>query len=223
MPRQAVDGAHGGALGMVVRLRKRGQPRREMRTGTVYDAVDDTANSRGSSVNDARRTAAARTPARWKAAAGALALLAAGAAAAAEFTDPHGKFSATFPAEPSLDRQEGTSISGGHTHFTWEVDQAGRHFSVTYTEYKVAPVKNYDKNVMGMLTATQGKLLRQAKIELEGLDGREVYTQLPDNNVMRQRIFQTGNRLYQAVYVGPFGTESRADVRTFMESFRLAK
>ena len=170
-----------------------------------------------------RQISGASRPARWKAAAGALLLLVATAAAASEFSDPHGKFSATFPAAPSLDKQEGTSISGGHTHFTWEVDQAGRHFSVTYTEYKVAPVKNYDKNVMGMLAATQGKLLRQAKIELEGLDGREVYTQLPDNNVMRQRIFQTGNRLYQAVYVGPFGTESRADVRTFMESFRLTK
>jgi len=170
-----------------------------------------------------RATAGARRLLRWNCALGAALLLVATGAMASEFSDAHGKFSATFPAAPSLDRQEGTSVSGGHTHFTWEVDQAGRHFSVTYTEYRVAPVKNYDKNVMGMLAATQGKLLRQAKIDLEGVEGREVYTQLPDNNVMRQRIFQTGNRLYQAVYVGPFGTESRADVRTFMESFRLTK
>lgn len=163
-------------------------------------------------------------PARLLRAMGVVLLLAsAGAAAAFEFTDQQGRFRAIFPAEPRLDRQEGTSVSGPHVHFTWEVEAAGRHFSVTYTEYAVAPVKNYDKNVMGMLAATNGKLLRQTKVEIDGLDGREVYTHLPDNNVMRQRIFQAGNRLYQAVYVGPFGTESRADVRTFMESFRLLK
>jgi hypothetical protein len=87
----------------------------------------------------------------------------------------------------------------------------------------VAPVKNYDKNVMGLLAATEGKLVRQAVFELDGVVGREIYTQLPENTVMRQRMFQVGNRLYQAVYAGPFGTESRADVRTFMESFRFFK
>ncbi len=153
----------------------------------------------------------------------AVALALTGAAATFEFKNEAGKFIAQFPAEPRLDRQEGTSVSGPHVHYTWEVDQDGRHFSVTYTEYAVAPVKNYDKNVMGMLAATKGKLLRQTRIELDGIDGREVYTHLPDNNVMRQRILQAGNRLYQAVYVGPFGTESRADVRAFMESFQLLK
>ena len=129
-----------------------------------------------------------------------------------------------FPAEPTVDRQEGNTLSGSaHVHHTWEVEHEGRHFSVTYTEYATPPVKNYDKNVMGMLAATKGKLLRQAKIELDGLDGRETYTLLPDNAVMRQRLFQVGNRLYQAVYAGPFGTESRQDVETFMESFRVLK
>jgi hypothetical protein len=144
-------------------------------------------------------------------------------AAAFEFTDKEGRFAVTFPAEPKLDRQVGRSVSGPHVHYTWEVDQPGRHFSVTYTQYAVTPVKNYDKNVMGLLAATQGRLLRQARIELDGIDGREIFTQLPDNTVMRQRMFQVGNRLYQAVYAGPFGTESRADVRAFMESFRLLK
>lgn len=149
--------------------------------------------------------------------------LGAGTAVAFEFSDKEGRFAVTFPAEPTRDTQEGRSASGPHIHTTWEVDQPGRHFSVTYTQYAVAPVKNYDKNVMGLLAATQGKLLRQARVELDGIDGREIYTQLPDNTVMRQRMFQVGNRLYQAVYAGPFGTESRADVRAFMESFRLLK
>lgn len=153
----------------------------------------------------------------------ALCILGATAAAAFEFSDAEGRFAVTFPAEPTLDKQEGRSASGPHVHYTWEVDHPERHFSVTYTQYAVAPVKNYDKNVMGLLAATEGKLLRQARIELDGIEGREIYTQLPDNTVMRQRMFQVGNRLYQAVYAGPFGTESRADVRTFMESFRLFK
>ena len=56
-----------------------------------------------------------------------------------------------------------------------------------------------------------------------GVDGRETYTLLPDNAVMRQRLFQVGNRLYQAVYAGPFGTESGEDVETFMASFQILK
>lgn len=150
-------------------------------------------------------------------------LLLGGGASAFQFRDEVGRFSVVFPAEPTLDKQEGASQSGPHVHYTWEVDHEGRHFSVTYTEYVTAPVKNYDKNVMGMLSATKGKLLRQTKLDMGGLDGRETYTQLPDNAVMRQRLFQVGNRLYQAVYAGPFGTESRQDVEAFMGSFQILK
>jgi hypothetical protein len=94
---------------------------------------------------------------------------------------------------------------------------------VTYTEYTRAPVKNYDKNVMGLLAATKGRLIRQARIEQDGIDGREVVTELPDRAVMRQRLFQVGNRLYQAVYAGPSGTEAQPEVETFLQSFRLWK
>jgi hypothetical protein len=149
--------------------------------------------------------------------------LLAGAAGAFHFKDEAGKFTAQFPAQPTLDKREGASASGPHVHYTWEVDVDDRHFSVTYTEYTTPPVKNYDKNVMGLLAATRGKLMHQARIEQDGIDGREVVTLLPDNAVMRQRLFQVGNRLYQAVYAGPFGTETRADVEAFMESFQLLK
>ena len=160
----------------------------------------------------------------WSIVAGAAAwLLLCGTAGAFDFKDEDGKFSAQFPAEPTFDRQEGASPSGPHVHYTWEVDVEERHFSVTYTEYTTPPVKNYDKNVMGLLAATKGRLVNQAKVEVAGIDGREVVTLLPDNAVMRQRLFQVGNRLYQAVYAGPFGTETRADVETFMTSFQLLK
>jgi hypothetical protein len=148
-------------------------------------------------------------------------LLLAGPAVAFQFKDEAGKFAARFPAEPTLDKREGRSASGPHVHYTWEVDVEDRHYSVTYTEYATAPVKNYDKNVMGLLAATKGKLIRQARIEQDGIDGREVVTLLPDSAVMRQRLFQVGNRLYQAVYAGPNGTETRAEVEAFMESFKL--
>lgn len=150
-------------------------------------------------------------------------VLLAGAAAAFQFTDEVGRFSVRFPAEPTLDKQEGSSHAGPHVHYTWEVDHEGRHFSVTYTEYMRAPAKNYDKNMRSMLDATKGQLLRQSKVDLDGVDGREAFTQLPQNAVMRQRIFQVGNRLYQAVYVGPMGSESREEVETFMQSFQLLK
>jgi hypothetical protein len=150
-------------------------------------------------------------------------LLLAGPVGAFSFKDEAGKFSAKFPGEPTLDKREGASATGRHVHYTWEVDVDDRHFSITYTEYATPPAKNYDKNIMGLLAATKGKLVRQAGVDLDGIDGREVVTLLPDNAVMRQRLFQVGNRLYQAVYAGPFGTEARADVDAFLDSFRLLK
>jgi hypothetical protein len=150
-------------------------------------------------------------------------LLLAGAAAAFQFKDEAGRFAARFPAEPSVDKQEGSSAHGPHVHTTWEVDVDDRHWSVTYTEYVTPPVKNYDKNVMGLLAATKGKLVWQARIDQGGVDGREVVTLLPDNTVMRQRMFMVGNRLYQAVYAGPAGSETGDDAETFLTSFQLLK
>lgn len=150
-------------------------------------------------------------------------LLLAGGAAAFEFKDEAGKFSAQFPAEPRLHKREGKGATGPQVHYTWEVDVADRHFSVTYTEYTKAPVKNYDKNVMVLLAASKGKLIHQARIDQDGIDGREIITLLPDRAVIRQRMFQVGNRLYQAFYAGPYGTERQAEVETFMTSFQLLK
>jgi hypothetical protein len=150
-------------------------------------------------------------------------LLLAGDAVAFQFKDEAGKFSAKFPAEPRLHKREGKGVTGPQVHYTWEVDVEDRHFSVTYTEYTTPPVKNYDKNVMVLLAASKGKLIHQARIEQDGIDGREIITLLPDRAVIRQRMFQVGNRLYQAFYAGPYGTERHGSVETFMASFRLLK
>jgi hypothetical protein len=146
-----------------------------------------------------------------------------GQAAAYQLKDEVGRFSVRFPSEPTLDKVEGSSALGPHVHYTWEVDDDERHWSVTYTEYSKPPVKNYDKNVMNLLAATKGKLVWQAKVEQNGIDGREVVTLLPDNKVMRQRMFMVGNRLYQVLYGGPAGTETDADADGFLTSFQLTK
>ncbi len=148
-------------------------------------------------------------------------LLGAGAHAF-QFKDEVGRFTATFPSEPTLGKDAGVSDSGPHVHYSWTVEQENRTFAVIFTEYSRPIAKNYDKNVRALLN--QGaKLLRQTVIELGGVDGREIYTQLPEKDVLRQRMFLVGNRLYQVIYQGPFGTESRADVEEFMTSFQLMK
>ena len=170
-----------------------------------------------------RQRARAKGPAIGLAAgiAAAWLLLTGAAANPFQFKDEAGKFAASFPAEPMLDKRTGASATGPHVHYTWEVDIEDRHFSVTYTEYATPPAKNYDKNVMALLAATNGRLIRQARVDQDRVDGREVVTLTPDNAVMRQRLFQVGNRLYQVLYGGPYGTETRPDVELFMESFQL--
>ena len=149
-------------------------------------------------------------------------LMLAAAAVAFEFKDEVGRFSAIFPAEPTLGKDEGISDSGPHVHYSWTVEQENRTFAVIFTEYSRPIAKNYDKNVRALLN--QGaKLLRQTAIDVSGVDGREIYTELPAKEVLRQRMVLVGNRLYQVIYQGPFGTESRADVEEFMTSFQLLK
>jgi hypothetical protein len=160
--------------------------------------------------------------ARSVALAAACAMLAA-AAGAFQLKDEVGRFSARFPAEPTLDKVQGTSDLGSHVHYTWEVDVDDRHWSVTYTEYSRPPVKNYDKNVMNLRSATKGTIAWQARIEQSGFDGREVAMLLPAGTVMRVRMFMVGNRFYQAVYGGPAGSETNADAETFLTSFELLK
>ena len=150
-------------------------------------------------------------------------LAAVSAAASFQFRDEVGRFSAVFPAEPTLDKHEGDSPAGPTVHYGWEVKLENRTYAVIFTLYTRSLAKNYDRNVKAMLDASQGKLLRQTKVDMGDLDGRETFTLLPDETVMRQRIFQVGNRFYQAVYLGPFGTESRDDVESFMQSFQILK
>jgi hypothetical protein len=148
-------------------------------------------------------------------------LLGAGAHAF-QLEDEVGRFTATFPAEPTLGKDTGVSDSGPHVHYSWTVEQDNRTFAVIFTQYSRPIAKNYDKNVRALLN--QGaKLLRQTVIDLGGVDGREIYTQLPEKAVLRQRMFLVGNRLYQVIYQGPFGTEQRADVEEFMTSFQLTR
>jgi hypothetical protein len=148
-------------------------------------------------------------------------LLLGGEARAFELKDPAGKFSARFPAKPTLHKLEGQGATGPQVHHTWEIDVGEQHFSVTYTDYARAPVKNYDKNVMALLQASKGTLIHQARIEQGGVDGREIITLQRGGAVTRHRMFQVGNRLYQAFYAGPSGTERQAEVETFMASFTL--
>jgi hypothetical protein len=150
-------------------------------------------------------------------------LLLSGAAGAFQLRDDDGKFSARFPAQPTLDKRAGMSPTGPQVHHTWEVEIEGRHYSVTYTEYATPPVKNYNNNVKKLLEASKGRLIRQTRIEQGGIDGLEIVTVLPNSAVMRQRMFQVGNRLYQALYGGPSGSEKGAEVEAFMESFTLLK
>jgi hypothetical protein len=151
-------------------------------------------------------------------------LLLAGSAGAFQFEDEAGKFSVRFPAQPTLFKEKGTAA----VHYVWllklgESEFFEREFMVTYAEYATAPVKNYDKNVMVLLKESKGQLIHQAKVEQDGIDGREIITLLPNGAVMRQRMFQVGNRLYQVFYGGPYGTEKQAEVETFMASFKLRK
>ena len=164
---------------------------------------------------------------RWSALLAALVLLAAqvGMAAAYVLKSDEGRFSIELPAEPSFQAIDEQSAAGAHVRYQWLLDQGHRAFIVTYNDYARASEAEalYDSGLEGALAATNGSLVRQQPVTLEGLRGREFLARMPSGNMLRQRLFLIGNRFYQTIYVGSPGSEVEPAVEAFLASFRVVR
>jgi hypothetical protein len=153
-------------------------------------------------------------------------VLSVGAAHAYILNSDEGRFSIELPAQADFKTFNEQSELGPHTRYQWLVDQGEKAWLVTYNDYPQPRAggdteKAYDIGMNGSIQATKGTLKSQRSVENSGVRGREFYIELPGGQIIRQRLFIVGKRLYQNIYVGPAGTENGLEVENFLPSFRI--
>jgi hypothetical protein len=153
------------------------------------------------------------------------------AAQAYTLRSDEGKFVAEILAEPSYKKLEETAKDGQKfTRHEWMLDQGEKAWIVTYNDYKPGTVanqgieKSFENAFAGSVAAVKGELRDIAKISNSGTPGREALIFSPSYNMMlRQRIFFIGDRIYQAIYVGPVGSEKGSIVDVFLGSLKMQR
>jgi hypothetical protein len=140
-----------------------------------------------------------------------------------------GGISAEFKSEPKFEKFNETTKSGQpYIRYQWLLDEGATAWIVTYNDYKAGSIKKvgleraYEGAVSG--GAGANKLRSKQLITRSGITGRAALVDIPADKptmVMQQWLFIKGDRLYQAIYVGPQGSENNPEVSSFMENFRI--
>jgi hypothetical protein len=155
----------------------------------------------------------------------------AGAAHAYTLKSSEGAFAAEMLAEPGYKRLDETAKDGQqYVRHEWLLDQGAKAWIVSYNDYKAGTIakqgleKSFENAIKGSTQAVKGELRSTTKIDNYGVAGREAQIFMSSYNlVMRQRVFFVGDRLYQAIYVGPPGSEKDQVVDDFMKSLNMKR
>ncbi len=148
--------------------------------------------------------------------------------------DERGNFRALVAGKPQYSKQTLLSPAGQLTMATMEsVDREEIRRIVVYTDFpdpivdSSDPSALLDRGIGGMSGKGQWSVLSQAPITLDNHPGREVRFAInspgaPEKGVGKARIFLIGNRLYQAIIVGPASNVERGGARPFRQVVRVA-
>ncbi len=142
-----------------------------------------------------------------------------------EFRSADGNFVVLLPGAPEAKQ----STPEGRTNRRFTVDLGGSVFIVDYSDYKpdqfagVNPTIVLDRGQQGLLEGVNGKVRKTRSKTVAGYPGREVVFDTPDKNAGKIRMFLVNARLYQILFLGPEGEETKPEIRTFLDSFHLIK
>ncbi len=157
-------------------------------------------------------------------------LAAAPFANAFELKSYEGRFSVEFPSAPAFQtiRNVGSCIAARHEY---RLSERGRVWMASYQDCKPAGMlADIGVNPMlrdfwkGVVKSVGGELRANDPIEHGPLSGRQILVFVPQGKlILRQRMFIEGDRIYQNMYVGPFGTQDDPEVEAFFASFRVMR
>jgi hypothetical protein len=135
-------------------------------------------------------------------------------------------FAVYMPDEPKEEKQQIRS-GGGTLELTKHVvslDDDGAYV-VMYSDLPAGRTAEADRLFQAardrVVQSLRGELLGDSRVQLGDLAGREIQVQAARGILIRQRMFVSGNRLYQVIAAGPRMFTNSPDVGNYLRSFRL--
>ena len=171
-------------------------------------------------------------------AAGAVLLLMPGCGGSSKlefYSNEPGNFRVLVAGKPGHSSQTLTAPAGQLSMTRMEsVDGNGIRRVVVYTDIPLPivqasdPTALLDGGIRGMSGKAQWAVQRQGEITLDGHPGRDVRFAInaptsSEKGAGTARIFLVGNRLYQAIMVGPTSKVNEEELDHFVKSFELLK
>ncbi len=129
------------------------------------------------------------------------------------------------PGNPTVTTQEVPTRVGVLKNITASVEIGNRGFVIMHVDYPTAHVESVPaaRILDGVRDgqAPSGKLRSERALTIGSHAARHLLIDAGGENVMVSRIVLVGQRLIQAIYVGPRGSEDDADTRRFIESLAI--
>lgn len=145
------------------------------------------------------------------------------------YSSVEGKFSVSFPNEPKLSVVELNMAMGVRENNWFTVNQEGKQFAISYTDYQKLPKmnqkklkENYDNLRDGITKQTNVKIITDKDIWLDEYFGRELVIEI-GNEIVTNRIFLVNQRLYQAIVTMKDKNKNEEEIRKFLDSFKIKK
>jgi hypothetical protein len=134
-----------------------------------------------------------------------------------------------FPAKPVEDVRDVTTDVGTIKMRTSSVDIGGKVFMTIDSLYPSNvtmgdPQVNLDGARNSGVRNVEGTLRAEERLSVANAPARRMVIDMPRTNQSADALLVLdGRRMYQAVYVGPRGTEQAPEVRRFLSSFALVR
>lgn len=130
-----------------------------------------------------------------------------------------------MPAAPQITARDVPTQLGPIKTTMALVDRGSVAFIVSHNDYPADAIKATPTEQLldGVRNGQVGvhKLLGEEKIEISGKPARHIVIETAQGQVIVSRIVMVEARLFQALYVGPKGSEAGDDAKRFIASFQL--
>jgi hypothetical protein len=144
-----------------------------------------------------------------------------------QFSSAEGNFTVLLPGAPEVTKNDKDGLADRQ----YVMSLGAAVYIIDYHDFgpelvRINPSALLDKAQAGEMQAIHGTVRKSKSKTVLGYPGREVVFDGSKNNVAlagKVRIFLVNNRLYQILYLGPQGDETKPEVLAFLNSFHLIK
>jgi hypothetical protein len=137
------------------------------------------------------------------------------------YNPPSGGFSVEMPAEWKTETEKMTVQGLAVELITAEATLGDIDFTVARGLYPAGTSINLDGARDGTVQGSGGKLRSAQKITIGKTPAYEMIIDLPDSNILVERLFIVGNVSGAVVAAGADGIQNDANVRRFLDSVKI--